>query len=175
MIYIKTYLTVICFLFSTILLGQHELNPNNSLYIELFGNGEGLLSVNYERKTGKLFNSSNYTRIGYSINENIFDSSLVHLFPLESNIIFGNKKHHLETGIGVTFIKGTSDFSSSIIPNDYKTNFDFRLFMRFGYRLIEIDGLVIRASPLIVFYREKPLINKFNTYWTIGLSFGYAW
>lgn len=158
------------------MLGQNIERKNNTVYGEFFGNAQSLLSVNYE-KLINLKNNEYFTfgiRVGAGIARTRFDHKIAYNIPIEFNTIIGRNKNNLEIGVGYTQIIATSNLNDTIIPKVYKRNFDYALFFRLGYRLINEKNLVFRVAPLIMFVHDPPLDNTLKLQYTIGLSLGYC-
>jgi len=108
---------------------SNELRKN-AIYYEIFGNGLGSGSLNYDRiipfnpRTGLVL------RAGISWFENFF--------PLgEVNILSGNQRHNFEGGVGYTaFPEGSG------------------VFLRTGYRFHGKRGMLIRAAPMYLINRK---------------------
>ncbi len=162
---IKTGLLVFIILFSQVsnVLSQ-EQKANNSVYIELGGNGL-YYSVNYERillRTG----FANYALRGgmsffkMNTNRNIFS------WPLELNVIFGQKKSHIEFAPGYTLIH-----ESELGEN----HFGSILFLRIGYRYQKsTKGFIFRVgftpyTDFLIDFWDTPQLSLWG-----GISVGYA-
>ncbi len=80
---------------------------NKSVFVELFGNGIGF-SANYDMRFAKKENGFGF-RAGLGFYpETFFNESFVTL-PIGVNHLAGKGPHHLESGLGVTFIPGGID------------------------------------------------------------------
>ncbi len=148
---------------------------NNAVYIEFFGNTGTPISINYERliNTRKLEKVKFIGRIGGSIGKNKFDHKPVYIFPLELNSIIGKNNNKIELGFGYTSVFGTSNLKDSIIPEEYKNNNRYALFLRLGYRLVNEDGLILRIAPLAYFEHDPPLSKSLTLHFTFGISLGF--
>ena len=102
----------------------------NSVYYEIFGNGLGAGSLNYDRNIPVSPTTGIVLRAGISWFEKFF--------PLgEVNILLGNQRHHFEGGIGYTaFHEGDG------------------VFLRTGYRFQGKKGLLIRVAPMYCINRK---------------------
>ncbi len=96
-----TYIT--SFLIMVIRINSQDFIPKkNSLYVEVFGNSNAILSINYERifQTKKT-NIINFPiRIGFSSAKNKYDKTGIYIIPIEFNTLIGKRKHFCEIGIG---------------------------------------------------------------------------
>ena len=102
----------------------------NAVYFEIFGNGMGAGSLNYDRNIPLSPTTGIIVRAGLSW----FDK----FFPLgEVNILVGNQRHHIEGGAGYTAFPAGDG-----------------IFLRTGYRFHGKRGLLIRAAPLYCINRK---------------------
>jgi hypothetical protein len=97
----------------------------------------------------------------------------VHLIPFEVCSLIGKKKHFFETGIGVTLIFATSDFSSALFTENEKSNFDQLYYIRAGYRGILEENITVRIAPMIQFYRPTPLNSTLKYICWASIAIGY--
>ena len=144
---------------------QEDKYAQNSLFLELFGNG-GLYSVNYERN----LNKNLYARIGFGTwTTTTFISSeetSITTFPLLLAGTTGKKKSHFEFGGGVL---------AGSLKNDTGSNTIFDLTAFIGYRYQPIgQGFLFRAG-LTPFYSidDKAYYPDEGFYFSGGLSVGY--
>ncbi len=77
---------------------------NKSVFLEIFGNGIGF-SANYDMRFAKKENGFGF-RAGIGIYPETFVNSSFITLPIGINHLAGKAPHHLETGLGVTFIPG---------------------------------------------------------------------
>jgi hypothetical protein len=174
--YMKVLMFVILFQVSFICKAQ-LYRDKNAVFIELIGNAETLLSINYSRLI--IFKKYEYVtmdiRNGFSLGKNLFDSSRVFIFPTEFCVLFGGEKHQLEIGTGLNQYVGTSNFESPLIPDVYKTNYQYSFVFRGGYRFTSYDErLLVRIAPLWFVGPEQPGSKKMFTHWNVGLSLGFT-
>ena len=139
---------------------------SNSVYFELLGNGV-VFSLNYEKI---LINKRNNLGIrfgfGFSPEDEIRD---IFTIPIELIVIFGNKKHHLELGIGSSF------YSVIIKPQNQRKymNYSMMFFGRIGYRYTAIKGFLFRVGFTPVVEIPGLLFDKpFHLHG--GISIGYS-
>jgi hypothetical protein len=169
---IKLSIFVLLFLFTN-LTGQTEKLKNNSVYLELLGNGGSWFSVNYEKMLhyNEKIPIHNTFRIGFSFSSNRFDHKPIYNIPFEFNTLLGRQKHFIEIGFGLTAFIGTSNLKDTILPIDFRTNFWNTYFIRIGYRYMG-DGIVFRASPLIGFTGKTSTSNNREAVFGLGISIG---
>lgn len=131
---------------------------NIAVTVDLSGNS-GLYSINGEYQFYKTDKYKLNARLGYGylpIKETNFLS-----IPVGVNILTGNNKHHIELGIGLSYIKGLS-FSTIGNGNnnkDYPTDAIYFV-PSVGYRYDKlVNGFIFKVyySPLIV---VRDLIDK---------------
>jgi hypothetical protein len=127
----------------------------NAIYFEAMGNG-ALYSINYDR-------------IFLLINEGAV------FFRLGGNEYHGISTENLSFNIigaaGILIGKHYSFFESSLGYTHFLNEPDRLIIFTFGYRLQGRKGLLVRATPMIVFNTQTG--NTFHGLW-FGLSLGYA-
>lgn len=136
---------------------------NFALTLDLFGNS-GLYSVNGEYKIGKIYNNQVNARVGFGCSE-INGVEFIGV-PIGLNFITGKKNHHLELGLGASFIKGMT-----FIPlqsGNANESEGIYFVPSIGYRFDKLTrGLIIKVyySPFVGIYdfinKEKTL-NQIN-------------
>src|SRR5262245_13870925 len=77
---------------------------NKSVFLEIFGNGI-VFSANYDMRFAKKENGFGFRAGLVFYPATIFNSSFLTL-PIGVNHLAGKGPHHLESGLGVTFIPG---------------------------------------------------------------------
>ena len=154
-------------------LGYSQIKKN-ALYVEVFGNGSTLLSLNYERmfEVNKEKNTRVAIRCGYTLGKNYFDQSPTNIIITEINCLIGKKKHLIEVGGGYTGFFGTSKLDTSVIKEGFRTNYNYYFTLRVGYRFIDKEKLVVRFAPLITLGPAKPEEKQMNFGFTFGASIG---
>ncbi len=68
----------------------------------------------------------------------------------------------------------TGNLHDTIIPKDYKSNFECVYFFRLGYRLLALDGFLLRLAPLALLEYDPPKSSKLRLRYSLGLSLGYS-
>ena len=152
------------------------IDQRNAVYVEIFGNGVGILSGNYERticsSQNNLFHES--IRVGLSLGTSKFNETTIYGFPIEANTLVGKMKNHLEIGLGWTPIIGTNNLNDTLLPVGYRSNYNYAFTIRFGYRFVNHNGFLARIAPLAEFTQTPPESPVLSLSWNFGLSFGYA-
>jgi hypothetical protein len=128
----------------------------NSFYFELLGNGVWY-SVNYDRIFPVADKLSVYCRIGISEYHGDDTDNLNFNIIVGPGILFGIRKHFLETGVAYTFMTYYPDHLVSITG---------------GYRYQGSKGLVIRVTPMYIINTEKG--DTFGNNFWFGISLGYS-
>ena len=162
--------------------GNSQKRPNNfALTLDLAGNS-GFYSLNGEYEIGQIKNCKLNARVGfgyYPLNDGDFVS-----IPIGFNLVTGTKKHHIELGLGTSYIKGLED--SHVPAGLFGNTQELRqrseaiyLVPTVGYRYDNlIGGLILKIyySPLITIYdffdREKYLYGS-TPYNETSYSGGY--
>lgn len=160
------------------LLGNSQNKSNNlALTLDLAGNS-GFYTLNGEYEVGKIKDYKLNARIGfgyYSRGDIQFTG-----VPIGINILTGTKKHHLELGFGLSYIRG---YENLYIPTETFGNSQewwrsegIYFVPSVGYRFDKLtNGLIIKIyySPLITAYdlfnKEQflnELIPVLNSNWT---------
>lgn len=146
-------------------------NKNNSVYLELGGNG-GLYSVNYDRMI-RLSNQFRFApRIGISwLGKDRFN------LPLETNLLWAKNKgakNFAEVGVGATFIQNADNFIKDFhikLPNENEKINTTAFITRVGYRHQKPNGgIMYRGAFNLIFNKE--LNNKVQPF--VGFSIGYT-
>ena len=143
---------------------------NNSVYVEFLGNGL-VLSLNYERI---LYNGPvNFGvrgGLGYSPEDG---ERAIYTIPFEIVVIFGNKKHHIELGAGISYYLKVNK-SKHYHDNRKHTNYSIMVYPRIGYRYKGNKGLLIRVGYTPVL--ELPALDLFDKPFHPfgGISIGYS-
>ena len=147
----------------------------NAVYIEVAGNAQALISINYERNfisncTSKI-NFAARAGVGWLTNK--YDQKSMYSIPLEGILLLGGRRHYLESGIGWTSILGTSDLKDTLIPQYAKSNYDYMLVFKLGYRFSSEEGLFIRIGPVEIMERNLANNKRIEFRTSFGVSFGY--
>lgn len=141
----------------------------NSIYAELLGNG-GVYSINYDRTFQIDKGIKLVPRIGFATIQDII------IVPFEVNVLLSRdymSKNFFETGIGLTLLKPTNQFSGEIITiNGYNYNFENKtvntpLVIRAGFRHQRPTGGLMYRTGLLLFTGTETLF-------TIGIGLGYT-
>jgi hypothetical protein len=159
----KFLFSILLFLLSTTLFAQDTTKISlNAAVIQVFGSGGISLSLKYDRilvnKPGfKIAQSVGYTPA--------YDFQESPAWFTEGNFIFGKKKHHLETGLGLALIQlyRTSDF----IPTRNEINPFFTL----GYRIQDFSKKGITFS--VRGHINENSIGNLEGLW-FGTTLGYS-
>jgi len=171
---ITLFITVLLSLITVKTYAQKDTLIKNGVYIQLFGNTETLLSLNYERifyinKT-KLIDLS--LRTGFGLHKSGYDSSLHYGFVLELNSIIGRKYVLADVGVGYSPHFNNSDLSSPYIPVDQRSNYYYVYTIRLGARL-NLGGIAfIRISQLLTYRPVTPKSGKLFYRKGFGVSMG---
>ncbi len=86
---------------------------SKTVYADLGGNGSNI-SFNYDQillKTPKMMVAAS---LGLGTSMSAFSGDVDPIVPVEAKLLFGNKNHHLETGIGVMTAFGFDETSYSL-------------------------------------------------------------
>jgi len=144
----------------------------HAFYLEIIGNAETLLSVNYERilnaqSTGKWHYS---LRTGLGFYKRQSDDAWVFNFPFEGNIIYGKRKHYIESSLGYTAGFGSNFIDSAYTPPAHFESYNQIYVFRLGYRYM-FDGFLVRVTPLYIYYPDY--LNKiyFKACVSLGIAF----
>ena len=132
-------------------ISQNQMN-SFALTVDILGNG-GLYSVNGEYKIGKINNFQVNARAGFGYYQtNNYEFVGV---PIGLNLLTGTKNHHLELGLGASYVKG--------LPFPHQTG-----------NLIESEGIYFVPSigyrfdkltkGLIFKVNYSPFIGVFNLF-----------
>ena len=153
----------------------------SAITLDLVGNS-GYYSLNGEYEIGKFKNCKLNARIGFGYYP-LTDGDFVGI-PIGFNLLTGTKKHHIELGLGASYIKGLED--SRVPAGLFGNTQELRqrseaiyLVPTVGYRYDNLTrGLILKIyySPLITIYdffnREKYLYGSTLNYET-GYSSSY--
>lgn len=161
------------------LLGNSQNKSNNfALTFDLAGNS-GFYTLNGEYKVGEIKDYKLNARIGFGY----YSGSRIQFtgIPIGINMITGTKKHHLELGLGASYIKGIENMQIPAgtygNPQEWSQQSEgIYLVPSVGYRFDKLTGgliLKVYYSPLITIYdffdKEKflnRLIPVFESNWT---------
>ena len=145
-------------------------------YLEILGNAQSLLSLNYER----ILNAHSRNKMHYSLRSGIGfykrrqDSLWIFNFPFEMNFIYGKRKHYIESSIGYTISIGKNLIDSATdpasLPKVFRKNNNIYVF-RFGYRYM-YDGLLVRLTPVFI-YGANYIQSKINFSGCISLGLAF--
>lgn len=161
----KTLLTVLFLIITSSSIAQ----KSKSVFLEVGGNG-GLASLNFDSRLNNTEKGLGY-RIGFGFippTYEFFDSRpAIWTIPVGLNYLVGNNRHHLETGLGMTyyFFKGTTSDVWGIYENDKGSGIVF--VPSVGYRYAP-KGKAFQGRLFI-----SPLINSAGTSFYWGFSGGY--
>jgi hypothetical protein len=145
-------------------------------YLEILGNAQSLLSLNYER----ILNAHSRSKTHYSLRSGIGfykrrqDTVWVFNVPLELNFIYGKKRHYIESSVGYTASFGKKLIDSTTNTAEPPKHFEKtnRIYIfRLGYRYM-YEGLLIRLTPLFIYNANyvNSAIN-FSGCISLGLAF----
>lgn len=140
------------------LLGISQNKNNNfALTLDLVGNS-GFYSLNGEYEIGEIKDSKLNARIGFGY----YSGSGIQFtgIPIGINMLTGTKKHHLELGLGVSYIKGIENMNIPAgtygNPQGWSQQSEGIYFVpSVGYRFDKLTGgliLKVYYSPLITVY-----------------------
>jgi hypothetical protein len=140
------------------LLVNSQNKPNNfALTLDLAGNS-GFYTLNGEYEVGKIKDYKLNARIGfgYYSGNNIQFTGI----PIGINMLTGTKKHHLELGLGASYIKGIENMQIPAgtfgNPQEWSQQSEGIYFVpSVGYRFDNLtSGLILKVyySPLITIY-----------------------
>lgn len=139
---------------------SQKITNNFALTLDILGNG-GLYSVNGEYKIGKINSYQVNARAGfgyYDVNNEGFVS-----IPIGLNLLTGTKNHHLELGLGASYVNGLP-FASYKMAATASEGIYF--VPSIGYRYDKLtSGLIFKVyySPFITvydFFNEEKYIDK---------------
>ena len=145
---------------------SQEKTKNFALTLDLFGNS-GLYSVNGEYKIAKINNCQVNVRagFGYCIIRRDYELEIIGA-PIGLNLLTGTKSHHLELGLGASYVKG---MNSVFISDKALLESEGIYFVpSIGYRFDKITGgLILKAyySPfigIIDFINKEKTLNQIN-------------
>lgn len=177
---------LIFFLAVCVTCSSQSKQGNFSIMLDLVGS-TGLYSLNGEYEIGRYKDFRLNTHIGfgfYSGNNKGFIG-----IPFGINVLTGRKVHHLELGLGVSYIRGIENMyiPAGIFGDNQEwrqQSEGFYFVPSVGYRFDKLtDGLILKAyySPLIAVYdffdKEKflnRLIPVFDGNWTKEEIYSYS-
>jgi hypothetical protein len=144
----------------------------HGIYLEIIGNAETLLSLNYER----ILNANSRAKLHYSLRTGFGayrrrqDSVWVFNFPFEFNFLYGRHKHYIESSIGYTASFGKHLVDSEYTPPAHFERYDHIYVFRLGYRYM-YEGILVRLTPIYIYYPD--FINKimFRACISLGIAF----
>jgi len=149
---------------------------HNSIYYELFGHSETILSVNYERLFTNENNNFIYIAgIGIGRNPGADEESInkrpaVTTFPIIGGILYGKKNHFAQLKIGYTPVFSKDYVDTSVNPNIIYKKFQSDYSLSMGYRFMANNGIVIQGFPIFIWSENQS--KKFSV--SFGLCIGYA-
>lgn len=165
--------------FSNILKSQDSV-AKNTIYAEILGNAAGI-SLNYDRVVLK--KEKYFLSVGFgagAVPANLINDALnngmpkakyvVYGIPIFSNLSFGKKNNHIETGLGFTFQQGMYGLGLKYS----KTLFTV---IRLGYRYQKEKGgffWKIGITPFIPIKEFGTLSVPYSIVPWGGLAFGYT-
>jgi len=157
----KLKILLLLLILSLSAISQKQMN-NFALTVDVLGNG-GLYSVNGEYKIGKINNFQVNARAGFGYYQTNNQYEFIGV-PIGLNLLTGTKNHHLELGLGASYVKG--------LPFPYKggnpilETEGIYFVPSIGYRYDKlITGLIFKVyySPFIgtysLFNKEKYITN----------------
>jgi len=157
------------------ILGISQNKSNKyAITMDLAGNS-GFYSLNGEYEIGKLKNYKLNARIGFGYYP-LTDGDFVGI-PIGFNLLTGAKKHHLELGLGTSYIKGleNSHVPAGLFGNtqELRQKSEAIYFVpTVGYRYDNlIGGLILKIyySPLITvydFFDKEKILNQLPGYYS---------
>ena len=126
---------------------SQEMPKNLALTLDLGGNS-GLYSLNGEYKIAKINNNQVNARAGFGYCK-IKGLEIISA-PIGINLVTGTKKHHLELGLGASYIKGMTLFT---VQNGTTFESEGMYFIpSIGYRFDKLTGgfiFKVYYSPVI--------------------------
>ena len=144
---------------------------NNTIYLELLGNGL-LYSLNYDRMVtdnisvragyGGLTVSNSTVSSGVIVTEDI----KITLIPVLANYLRGEGNHKLEMGGGIVLV--SVDYSGNVADVDFSLAADGAIPTgNLGYRYQKSEGGFFFKASLCPFFAETMVTS-------VGLGFGYS-
>ena len=145
------------FLFFYLLVNSQNKSDNFALTLDLAGNS-GFYTLNGEYEIGKIKDYKLSARIGFGY----YSGSGMQFtgIPIGINVLTGTKKHHLELGLGASYIKGIENIQipAGTFGNPQKSLLQSKgvyFVPSVGYRFDNLTGgliLKVYYSPLITIY-----------------------
>ena len=144
---------------------------NNTIYLELLGNGL-LYSINYDRMVtdnisvragyGGLTVSNMTVSSGVIVTEDI----KITLIPVLANYLRGEGNHKLEIGGGIVLV--SFDYTGNVADVDFSLGADGSIpTANLGYRYQKSEGGFFFKASLCPFFAETMVTS-------VGLGFGYS-
>jgi hypothetical protein len=143
---------------------SQEKSNNFALTIDLLGNS-GFYSVNGEYLIGKINNYQVNARAGFGYCEIRKGLGFIGV-PFGLNLLTGKKNHHLELGLGASYLKGMS--ATPVLSETYIESEGIYFIPSIGYRFDKLtNGFVFKVyySPLISvfdFFNKEKFFNEIN-------------
>ena len=144
---------------------------NNTIYIELLGNGL-LYSLNYDRMvTDKISVRAGYG--GLTVSNSTVSSGVIvtedikiTLIPVLANYLRGEGNHKLEIGGGIVLV--SLDYTGNVADVDFSLAADGAIPTgNLGYRYQKSEGGFFFKASLCPFFAETMVTS-------VGLGFGYS-
>ena len=139
---------------------SQKITNNFALTFNILGNG-GLYSLNGEYKIGKINNYQISARAGFGYDNK--DNADILGIPIGLNLLTGTKNHHLELGLGASYVK---NLPFPPYMEAYSASEGIYFVPSIGYRYDKLtNGLIFKAyySPFITvydFFNEEKYIDK---------------
>ena len=152
------------FLFTTVISSQSNEIAQNSVHLELLGNGL-LYSLNYERALYKSLNAR--AGIGYYQVSEIGDGGdnvSLTTVPVMINYLLGSKSSKIEVGIGACFVFASANFEEVASVSGSTTLGT----ATFAYRYQRPEGGIMFRAGVTPFFGDIGFQLWF------GIGFGYA-
>ncbi len=177
---------LLCLLTFSLLVNSQNKPKNVALTLDLVGNS-GSYSLNGEYEVANIKDYKLNARIGFGY----YSGGMMQFtgIPIGINMLTGAKQHHLELGIGASYIKGIQSmrFPAGIYgnPQEWSIQSEAIYFVpSVGYRFDKLTGgliLKVYYSPLIAVYdffdKEKflnRLIPNLSGTWTKEEYYSYS-
>ena len=158
---------------------SQTIESKNSVYAELLGNAAGL-SINYDRILLRKKNISLSLSVGAgmvpsnlingALNNGFKTNYLVYGIPVSTNLFWGRRNSHLETGIGLTYQQGMFGLGAD------KYSQTLFAVARFGYRYQRENGGFFWKIGLTPFFAIADFgeIESIPIFPLAGVAFGYT-
>jgi hypothetical protein len=135
---------------------RNKIERKNTISLELLGNGI-MGSINYDRIILQGDRLKWFGRIGFS--EYHGGGNELNFFAIyETGVLFGNEKHNLDFGLGLT---------------DRLNRNELGLIPRLSYRFTAQKGFHLRACPLMYVFDFPTEEEGWGGYW-VALALGYS-